>query len=196
MKNLFLIIIAIFAAIAFTGCGAKNISYDKNFIEKNINKDISKINGKSVKLIDSSETKIVKKMGLAIKGAYSPILAYELEASSINKQISKEFINQYFNNNENNTEEVFVINSKIKDYLISRTLNPNDMNVEIEMEFTVTKNNKVILTKNYKKEVEGVVIWEWRVTVDETAFRKLQKGVFSIYENEFKKDLIEALRKN
>ncbi len=70
------------------------------------------------------------------------------------------------------------------------------MNVEIEMEFTVTKNNKVILTKNYKKEVEGVVIWEWRVTVDETAFRKLQKGVFSIYENEFKKDLIEALRKN
>lgn len=192
MKNLFLIIIAIFAAIAFTGCGAKNISYDKYYIEKNINKDISKINGKSVKLIDSSEQKITRSLYSAI-GIKSPTISYELEASSINKNISNEFINQYFNNLG---EEVFVINSKIKDFGIKGTLNPNNMDTYVEMEFTVTKNGKIILNKSYKKKADAIVLIELRLTLDETTLRKLQKTVLSIYETEFKKDLIEALRKN
>lgn len=192
MKNLFLIIIAIFAAIAFTGCGAKNISYDKYYIEKNINKDISKINGKSVKLIDSSEQKITRSLYSAI-GIKSPTISYELEASSINKNISNEFINQYFNNSG---EEVFIINSKIKDFGIKGTLNPNNMDTYVEMEFTVTKNGKIILNKSYKKKADAIVLIELRLTLDETTLRKLQKTVLSIYETEFKKDLIEALRKN
>lgn len=192
MKNLLLIIIAIFAAIAFTGCGAKNISYDKYYIEKNINKDISKINGKSVKLIDSSEQKITRSLYSAI-GIKSPTISYELEASSINKNISNEFINQYFNNSG---EEVFIINSKIKDFGIKGTLNPNNMDTYVEMEFTVTKNGKIILNKSYKKKADAIVLIELRLTLDETTLRKLQKTVLSIYENEFKKDLIEALGKN
>lgn len=192
MKNLLLIIISIFAAIAFTGCGAKNISYDKYYIEKNINKDISKINGKSVKLIDSSEQKITRSLYSAI-GIKSPTISYELEASSINKNISNEFINQYFNNSG---EEVFIINSKIKDFGIKGTLNPNNMDTYVEMEFTVTKNGKIILNKSYKKKADAIVLIELRLTLDETTLRKLQKTVLSIYENEFKKDLIEALRKN
>ena len=63
MKNLFLIIIAIFAAIAFTGCGAKNISYDKYSIEKNLNKDIDKISNQNINIIDLSDEIIVKKLG-------------------------------------------------------------------------------------------------------------------------------------
>lgn len=195
MKNLFLIIIAIFAAIAFTGCGAKNIAYEKYSIERDLNQDIDKISGKSVKLIDSSEEKMIRKMGLAVKGSYSPILSFELDAANINKEISKEFINQYFNQDQK-AEECFIINSKITDYLISRSLNPSNMNVELEMNFIVIKNGVQILNKTYKKEVSGTVIWEWRLTLDETTYRKLQKGVLSIYQNEFKKDLIEALRKN
>lgn len=195
MKNLFLIIIAIFAAIAFTGCGAKNIAYEKYSIERDLNQDIDKISGKSVKLIDSSEEKIVRELGLAIKGAKSPFMSFELDAANINKEISKEFISQYFNTNTKG-DEVFVINSKIKDFLISKSLNPNNMNVDLEMEFTVYKNGNKILSKTYKKEASGIVIWETRLTVFETTYRKLQKGVFSIYQNEFKKDLIEVLRKN
>lgn len=192
MKALLTTLILIIAGITFSGCSAKNIPYDKYSIERDINKDIDKISGKSVKIIDSSEQKIIRPLysGIGIK---SPTISYELDASSINKNVANEFINQYFNNSG---EEVFIINSKIKDFGIKGTLNPNNMNATVEMEFIVTKNGKTILSKTYKKESEGIVIWEWRLTVDETTFRKLQKTVFSIYNNEFKKDLIEALKNN
>ena len=55
---------------------------------------------------------------------------------------------------------------------------------------------KTILNKSYKKTADGVVLFELRLTLDETTLRKLQKTVFSIYNNEFKKDLIEALKNN
>ena len=192
MKTLLTTLILIIAGITFSGCSAKNIPYDKYSIERDINKDIDKISGKSVKIIDSSEQKIIRPLysGIGIK---SPTISYELDASSINKNVANEFINQYFNNSG---EEVFIINSKIKDFGIKGTLNPNNMNTTVEMEFIVTKNGKTILSKTYKKESEGIVIWEWRLTLDETTFRKLQKTVFSIYNNEFKKDLIEALKNN
>ena len=195
MKNLLTTLILIIAGIIFSGCSAKyEIPYDKYSIERDINKDIDRISGKSVKIIDSSEQKLVRELGLAVKGAKSPFMSFELQAATMNKEISKEFINQYFTGNSG--EEAFVINTKIKDFLISKSLNPNNMNVDIEMEFIVTKNGKTILSKTYKKESEGIVIWETRLTVTETTYRKLQKTVFSIYNNEFKKDLIEALKNN
>ncbi len=196
MKTLLTSLILIIAGITFSGCSVKyDISYDKYSIERDLNKDIDKISGKYVKVIDSSEQKLSRDLGLAIKGAKSPFMSFELEASNMNKEISKEFIDQYFANNSNG-EEVFIVNTKIKDFLISKTLNPNNMNVEIEMEFSVTKNGKIILNKTYKKESAGIVIWETRPTVTETTYRKLQKTVFSIYNNEFKKDLLEALKNN
>ncbi|WP_152057968.1 hypothetical protein [Aliarcobacter butzleri] len=192
MKNLLTTLILIIAGIIFSGCSAKNIAYDKYTIERDINKDIDKISGKSVKIIDSSEQKITRSLYSAI-GIKSPTISYELEAASINKNIANEFINQYFNNSG---EEVFIINSKIKDFGIKGTLNPNNMDTHVEMEFTVTKNGKTILNKSYKKTADGVVLFELRLTLDETTLRKLQKTVFSIYNNEFKKDLIEALKNN
>ena len=48
MKKYFLISILIFSAISFTGCGTKNISYDKYNIERDLNSNISKIDNKEV----------------------------------------------------------------------------------------------------------------------------------------------------
>ncbi len=88
MKTLLTTLILIIAGITFSGCSAKNIPYDKYSIERDINKDIDKISGKSVKIIDSSEQKIIRPLysGIGIK---SPTISYELDASSINKNIAK-----------------------------------------------------------------------------------------------------------
>ena len=188
MKNLISITILLVSTMLFSGCGTKNISYEKYSIERDLNNNIDKID-KSVKLIDSSDEKIIRKLG---NKGYS-LRTYELEASNMNKEISKEFFNQYFTMNQS-SENVFTVNSKIKDFVIRNTANPNNSNAEVELEFTVTKNNKIILSKTYKKESEGIVIWETRLTTEETTFRKLQKTVFSIYNNEFKADLVKALK--
>ena len=95
MKKYFLISLLIFSAISFTGCGTKNISYEKYSIERDLNNNIGKID-KSVKLIDSSEQKVIRKLG---NKSYS-FRTYELEASDMNKEISKEFFNQYFTMNQ------------------------------------------------------------------------------------------------
>lgn len=190
MKKYFLISILIFSAISFTGCGTKNISYEKYSIERDLNNNIGKID-KSVKLIDSSEQKVIRKLG---NKSYS-FRTYELEASDMNKEISKEFFNQYFTMNQN-SENVFTVNSKIKDFVIRNTANPNNSNAEVEVEFTVIKDNKTILNKIYRKESLGNTIFEIRLTTEEITFRKLQKTVLSIYENEFKSDLLKALKEN
>ena len=143
----------IFSAISFTGCGTKNISYEKYSIERDLNNNIGKID-KSVKLIDSSEQKVIRKLG---NKSYS-FRTYELEASDMNKEISKEFFNQYFTMNQN-SENVFTVNSKIKDFVIRNTANPNNSNAEVEVEFTVIKDNKTILNKIYRKESLGNTIF-------------------------------------
>ena len=190
MKKYFLISIFNFSAISFTGCGTKNISYEKYSIERDLNNNIGKID-KSVKLIDSSEQKVIRKLG---NKSYS-FITYELEASNMNKEISKEFFNQYFTMNQN-SENVFTVNSKIKDFVIRNTANPNNSNAEVEVENTEIKDNKTILNKIYRKESLGNTIFEIRLTTEEITFRKLQKTVLSIYENEFKADLLKALKEN
>ena len=191
MKKYFLISLLIFSAISFTGCGTKNISYEKYSIERDLNSNISKIDNKSIKIVDLSQQKIVRKLR---NKSYS-FVTYELEASDMNKEISKEFFNQYFTMNQNN-ENVFTVNSKIKDFVIRNTANPNNSNAEVEVEFTVIKDNKTILNKIYRKESLGNTIFEIRLTTEEITFRKLQKTVLSIYENEFKADLLKALKEN
>ena len=86
--------------------------------------------------------------------------------------------------------------SKIKDFVIRNTANPNNSNAEVEVEFTVIKDNKTILNKIYRKESLGNTIFEIRLTTEEITFRKLQKTVLSINENEFKADLLKALKEN
>lgn len=192
MKKYFLISLLIFSAISFTGCGTKNIAYDKYNIERDLNSNISKIDNKSIKIVDLSQQKIVRKLG---NKSYS-FVTYELEASKMNTEISKEFFKQYFNLVESG-EELFTVESKITDYSITGgTGNPNNLNVDLTLDIKVIKNGKTILNKTYSKRASGVTVWEWRLTLDETTFRKLQKGVLSIYENEFKADLLKALKEN
>ncbi len=191
MKKYFLISILIFSAISFTGCGTKNISYEKYSIERDLNSNISKIENCNIVLIDKSKTIITKKPN----NNNISFVNFQLEASDINTKISNEFFSQYFLL-DNKSKELFTVESQISDFSIMTTGNPNDYRVLLTMDFKVIKNGKVILNKTYTKTAPGIVIWEWRLTPLEITFRKLQKGVLSIYENEFKTDLLKALKEN
>lgn len=191
MKKYFLISLLIFSAISFTGCGTKNISYEKYSIERDLNSNISKIENCNIVLIDKSKTIITKKPN----NNNISFVNFQLEASDINTKISNEFFSQYFLL-DNKSKELFTVESQISDFSIMTTGNPNDYRVLLTMDFKVIKNGKVILNKTYTKTAPGIVIWEWRLTPLEITFRKLQKGVLSIYENEFKTDLLKALKEN
>lgn len=191
MKKYFLISLLIFSAISFTGCSTTNINYDRFAIERDIKQDINKIEDKNIKLVDSSPEFIIKGYD---NSTSSMKIKYKLEASKINKEVSKEFFNQYFNLNSKE-EPIFVVESKISDFYFIRE-NINSMRIDLTMDFKVTKNGKIILDKRYVKTAPGITYWEWRFTIHETTIKKAQKGVLSIYENEFKADLLKALKEN
>lgn len=193
MKNILIINITIFIAIFFTACGSKQISYDKYNIERNLNPYISKIENYEINIIDESPSWISKKLG---NKSYS-LVTYELEAKKINLEVAKEFFRQYFNNvNRNIIENRLVVKTRINDFTIDNTLNPNNQKVSLVLEVKVFRSNELILNKTYSEIAPGYSIWEWRLTPEEITYRKLQKGVLYIYETKFKPDLLKALEKN
>ena len=188
MKNIILIFVIIFVATVFSGCSYK-MDYDKYSIERNLNNNISKIDG-NIKIVDLSEQTLTRKLK-----SYS-VDKFVLEASNVNTEISKEFFNQYFSLNKNSAD-LFIVETKLEDYTISSIIgNPNNLNVEVKLNIKVIKNGKVILDKKYVKMAPGVTYWEWRLTLVETTITKCMKGVLSVYENEFKADLLKALKEN
>ena len=111
----------------------------------------------------------------------------------MNKEIAKEFFSQYFKV-VNGANSAFTVNTSIQNFSISNSLNPDNQNVNLEMKIEVIKNGQVILSKIYKKEAPGIVIFTGlRLSPTEMTIRKLQKGILSIYEQDFKQDLLKAL---
>lgn len=177
--------------VLFTGCGTKEISYNKTFIDYNLNSKTKKIDNKNIVINDKSKSMIVKKLNNL---SYSAV-TYNLNASQVNQNVSQEFFKQYFKNVGTNLDNPFlVINTELVDYTIFNTPVPDNQKVTLQLKVEVLYKNNVILTKTYNREVKDFIIIGWDLTPTSNTFEKLHKGLLNIYETEFKKDLIEALK--
>jgi hypothetical protein len=177
--------------VLFTGCGTKEISYNKTFIDYNLNSKTKKIDNKNIVINDKSKSMIVKKLNNL---SYSAV-TYNLNASQVNQNVSQEFFKQYFKNVGTNLDNPFlVINTELADYTIFNTPVPDNQKVTLQLKVEVLYKNNVILAKTYNSEVKDFIIVGWDLTPTSNTFEKLHKGLLNIYETEFKKDLIEALK--
>lgn len=177
--------------VLFTGCGTKEISYNKTFIDYNLNSKTKKIDNKNIVINDKSKSMIIKKLNNL---SYSAV-TYNLNASQVNQNVSQEFFKQYFKNVGTNLDNPFlVINTELVDYTIFNTPVPDNQKVTLQLKVEVLYKNNVILTKTYNREVKDFIIIGWDLTPTSNTFEKLHKGLLNIYETEFKKDLIEALK--
>ena len=118
-----------------------------------------------------------------------------LNENSKISMISQEFFKQYFKNVGTNLDNPFlVINTELADYTIFNTPVPDNQKVTLQLKVEVLYKNNVILAKTYNSEVKDFIIVGWDLTPTSNTFEKLHKGLLNIYETEFKKDLIEALK--
>ena len=176
----------------FTGCvGTKQITYNKNFIDYNLNTKTKKIENKNIVINDKSQQMIVKKLNnLSISA-----VTYNLNASQVNRQVSQEFFKQYFTNVGSNLENPFLtINTELSDYTIFNTLVPDNQKVTLQLKVQVLYKGEEILSKTYDRTVKDFIIIGWDLTPTSNTFEKLHKGLLNIYETDFKKDLIEVLK--
>lgn len=177
--------------VLFTGCGTKEISYNKTFIDYNLNSKTKKIDNKNIVINDKSKSMIVKKLNNL---SYSAV-TYNLNASQVNQNVSQEFFKQYFKNVGTNLDNPFlVVNTELADYTIFNTPVPDNQKVTLQLKVEVLYKGNVILVKTYNREVKDFIIIGWDLTPTSNTFEKLHKGLLNIYETEFKKDLIEALK--
>lgn len=177
--------------VLFSGCGTKEISYNKTFIDYNLNSKTKKIDNKNIVINDKSKSMIVKKLNNL---SYSAV-TYNLNASQVNQNVSQEFFKQYFKNVGTNLDNPFlVVNTELVDYTIFNTPVPDNQKVTLQLKVEVLYKNNVILAKTYNSEVKDFIIIGWDLTPTSNTFEKLHKGLLNIYETEFKKDLIEALK--
>ena len=177
--------------VLFTGCGTKEISYNKTFIDYNLNSKTKKIDNKNIVINDKSKSMIVKKLNNL---SYSAV-TYNLNTSQVNQNVSQEFFKQYFKNVGTNLDNPFlVVNTELADYTIFNTPVPDNQKVTLQLKVEVLYKNNVILAKTYNSEVKDFIIIGWDLTPTSNTFEKLHKGLLNIYETEFKKDLIEALK--
>ena len=177
--------------VLFTGCGTKEISYNKTFIDYNLNSKTKKIDNKNIVINDKSKSMIIKKLNNL---SYSAV-TYNLNASQVNQNVSQEFFKQYFKNVGTNLDNPFlVVNTELADYTIFNTPVPDNQKVTLQLKVEVLYKDNVILTKTYNREVKDFIIIGWDLTPTSNTFEKLHKGLLNIYETEFKKDLIEALK--
>ena len=177
--------------VLFTGCGTKEISYNKTFIDYNLNSKTKKIDNKNIVINDKSKSMIVKKLNNL---SYSAV-TYNLNTSQVNQNVSQEFFKQYFKNVGTNLDNPFlVVNTELADYTIFNTPVPDNQKVTLQLKVEVLYKGNVILVKTYNREVKDFIIIGWDLTPTSNTFEKLHKGLLNIYETEFKKDLIEALK--
>ena len=177
--------------VLFTRCVTKEISYNKTFIDYNLNSKTKKIDNKNIVINDKSKSMIVKKLNNL---SYSAV-TYNLNASQVNQNVSQEFFKQYFKNVGTNLDNPFlVVNTELADYTIFNTPVPDNQKVTLQLKVEVLYKGNVILVKTYNREVKDFIIIGWDLTPTSNTFEKLHKGLLNIYETEFKKDLIEALK--
>lgn len=190
MKNsILLVLIGLF----FTGCSVAG-NFNKDYVVNEVNPYYSKVSSIPVTIVPSYG--IITKSSETFKGGG---LGINMNIGEINNNVSRIYFEQYFSNvrTENTTTPAkgLVIKSRIIDYkYYLYTLGNSELDLSVE--FVAEFNGKTILSKTYKEKFDNGVLIELftlRVNGNENVVDFFHKALLSLYENNVKKDLLQAL---
>lgn len=191
MKKLILIISSLTILVFFSGCGATG-TYQPEFIAKEVNPYYSKVMKENVVIFPNDITQLSKSPD-SVRGKLSSL---NLDVGTMNNNIAKEFFGQYFTNvsfSKIDNNGLF-IKSKILDYKYSYGGVSDSTEMTINLQIEVYYHNKLLINKTYKKTADNSIILTFSsLTLKDGAIELFHKLLLSIYEEDFKKDLLEAL---
>lgn len=190
MKNLLVIISTILLSVLFTGCATSsfNQAYTDGKIKTNLNKVSKNISVSYLK----NEKNIISKRPNSLLGA---LRYFTVDVGSVNNGVLKEFLSEYFSNVSNDEVSDIKIISKITNFERENFFGGARMDVYLSTK--VYYKNKLILDKDYISKNQQVIIIAG-VDFDGLSYVEelFHKATLSIYENQFKKDLLIALKEN
>lgn len=198
MKKVLMYAAMLFVMFMFTGCVTNKINYTQDYTQYNLNKNINKVKDMEVS-IEYPEGEIGKKANSFAGGGSKTVLSNRLNA-----EIMKDYLSQYFEDvavsrkgsYENFTH--FKIETKIIDFQHSKSAFSGAIDLEISIDVKVSLGDKTILNKTYKefREGEDIVMDASMRTGWDFASEQFHKHILAFYKEEFKTDLLKALKEN
>lgn len=198
MKNFKIIILALIAFL-FIGCGIKEVPTDFNAeytnpILKNNLKQTDKL---SINISPNNEFYLLQAEQKFIGAG----LRLKVEEKT-NTLVLKEVLNQYFKTvNIGNRKADLNIQTKVNSFTFYHAQTGTLKEAMMSLHIIVNKGDKEILNKVYKEDpkyIDNSILFTWRVDFDhilELKNEDYHRALVWIYENKFKPDLLEALKK-
>lgn len=185
---------SLFIIIIFSGCGGK-FMYEPEYISKEVNPYYSKVNTYNIDILEKKTS-----LNRNPEGAQFKTVNIEINVGEVNTNVSKEFFQQYFNkvdivpNIKSQSAHKLSIDSTINDFSYKFNKFSDGSEVSVSLTINVYKDGQTILSKIYNIRKSNEIIWSpFRLTKTDALIELFHKTVLSIYENEFKKDLVDAL---
>lgn len=194
MKKVVLAVLASMVLMLFTGCSVTG-NFNRDYVVNEVNPYYSKVSNVPVTIIPSYG--VISKASESAKNR-AVVINLELNVGEINNNVSRIYFEQYFSNvrTENTSNKNgLIIKSTIKDFTYYRHFS-GALDITILLEVVAEYNGKEILRKNYFEKFEDGILWQVltvRINEKENVVDFFHKALLSLYENNVKKDLLQAL---
>lgn len=193
MRNTIKNILLISFVFLITGCSYK-VEYDKQYIETDVKTDLKKVSTDNI-VLKNQKSLVINKHPNSFRAKASTI---ELNMSSINDNVLKEFFKQYFEDSnikfgEDKTN--LFVESNFYDYEYAYGAFGDGNDVRIFVDIKVYYKNRMILDKKYNIEKGISAITFGNATIIPLLTENFQEALLLLYEEQFKPDLLEALKK-
>lgn len=190
MKKIISSTVALFIVLGLTGC-VNSAPFKKEYVNRHTLPHLSKVSEIPITIISNNETREVSHSN---RGFGQIAVTYKFELGNINQEVATLFAKQYFNtvtaSNSNAIPKGLVIKSSVKD--VSFEIG-GSISMDSSLDIKAFLNGEEILSKNYKANTDtGFRILSFGGTSDTNEL--LHKQLLSMYEIQFKKDLLTALR--
>lgn len=193
MKNIILFVSSFFIMGLFSGCSFK-ANYDNAYISRNINHNYAKVETQEMNIIKTNN--ILKRSPSSFNGGGSSL---EVPVGDISSNILKEFYSQYFSKvettNSLNTNAKYNTKIEFIDFQYAYGEFNDSSKILIKMRIIFYENGIEKLNKIYEKEENNkvfLVMTGFTRPIDKT-YELFHKIILSVYEEDFKKDLLAVL---
>lgn len=198
MKSLYIILIATLCSFFFSGCGVAmkmqpvNDANDRSVQYKINVAKVDKI--VSIKPSNKNDNTIDKQGRPGV--TWTTVITQDFTNS-----VSTDFLGQYFKNVVISNNEEF-LSFKFDITKIKMIKLGNQPKYDIEYQVSVFKDARLILEKTYKGKIKAPFMIESKYgfsPIEGTelfAEKAIQKGYFNLLEEQFKPDLLKALKEN
>lgn len=191
MSRIILAVLASMVLMLFTGCSVAG-NFNRDYVVNEVNPYYSKVSSIPVTIIPSYG--VISKASETIVGK---VVAIDMNTGETNNNVSRIFFEQYFSNvkTENaSNKNGLIVKSRILDYKYY-VYNSGGIEIDISLEVVAELNGKAILNKVYNERFDNEVlirIFTLRAG-KENVVDFFHKALLSLYENNVKKDLLQAL---